>query len=226
MAVALVAIALLALDFAMLPIGSTCKRWVVDRSREYRRRHVSTETLFYFAAVEATRRDGSYEVSEEALSGYHPKDPETSFQFVFMILYHPHGEGWWASTWFSHGFINVADDVPDDAVLAVERYMHRRSGESKSYDAMSRMIEDYPRQGRVVWWGYVHNAGAVVALIGLLASTWVFAVSSRAIARIRRGRCHRCKYDVRDLAGDVCPECSTPVGGTADPEGSREHARE
>lgn len=209
--IAIACFALLATDFAMLPKASRCKRWVLDQSIGYRRRQNIGVQLFAPIVVVATPGEGDYEVADGMNPGLLDPVPDGSHSFVFMPSYTPLRRGWWASTWVSDGFLTVASDVPGDARSAVESYVRDRSGEGWPYDAMWRMIEDHPRKGRVIWRGYVHNAVASAALVGFFASAWIFAASSRSTARVRRGRCHRCKYDVRELADGVCPECGAPI---------------
>lgn len=63
--------------------------------------------------------------------------------------------------------------------------------------------------------GYVHNAGALLALAALFWSLgWTRElIATRRRAKLRAaGLCPFCRYDLHGLKAAVCPECGKPTG--------------
>jgi hypothetical protein len=69
---------------------------------------------------------------------------------------------------------------------------------------------------RALWWGYAHNALAILFLVPVSCAAR-HALSKSAGDRRRRNlldaaamcRCAQCEYDLRGITSKVCPECGT-----------------
>ncbi|MBI1190746.1 MAG: hypothetical protein GC200_08730 [Tepidisphaera sp.] len=74
---------------------------------------------------------------------------------------------------------------------------------------------------RTIHWGGIIAVGLVFVSMG------VAPLSLRALHRLRPffpptlGLCHTCKYDIRGLATDLCPECGSPLPHVSPYAGNR-----
>lgn len=71
----------------------------------------------------------------------------------------------------------------------------------------------YERIERVLWFGYLHNAASLLALVLLIRSlAWIPEMpakmaTSRRDERLARGVCPSCEYSIAGLVEPKCPEC-------------------
>lgn len=139
-------------------------------------------------------------------------------------LWHPHG--FWAATTAARTHaIEIGGGSGDPGLAswsqadraaareAVVREAARFSSESEWQRYVSLLRAGDGRETRIVWTGVAWNAATLAALVVfLLAAPSVLEMFDRKGARLRRGRCGACGYDLsgcgRDAGGVVkCPEC-------------------
>jgi len=86
----------------------------------------------------------------------------------------------------------------------------------------ARIAQGRTIESRVLWYGCLHNALALAALLLFLYSlAWIprapgWIASTRRQRRLARGRCPQCGYPIDGLPGRVCPECGAPWSLTAE----------
>lgn len=93
---------------------------------------------------------------------------------------------------------------------AATEFVRERYGQEDA-DAFASVAAGRHGYGHWVWGGIVHDLFALTLFIVLQISGLKFIGAKRALRRVRRGRCVRCRYDVIDLGDSVCPECGTPI---------------
>jgi hypothetical protein len=87
---------------------------------------------------------------------------------------------------------------------------------------------------RIVWSGYFQDAVAMAVFGALLYSlssmrqwpAWIRSVTNRRAARLARGICPACGYDLTGLREPVCPECGERLDEPADPDRAADSASE
>ncbi len=159
-----------------------------------------------------------------AVSSERPDEGAMDDWFVSMT-WQSWDDGWWATTLRTNeAFLteSLIEQVPrprqngpfpEDVGAAVRWFAmtELRSAVDQRFptcDAEALARDGVYRWSDVVWKGHAINVATVV---GLGMWMWFTPVVVMDVVRWRRerrrGRCTKCMYDVRGLAGSVCPEC-------------------
>lgn len=156
-----------------------------------------------------------------------------------------HRGGWYAPTRYQETLqltLNreLDNPAPSSADLARLRVMHAAVlGDHDAVGARGEegiIINDEIRARlgaydievhRRLWGGYAHDTGALIALCAFIysarytCSPWWWRKHARE-GRLARGKCPRCRYDIRGLARTRCPECGAEWGAEQDREAKKE----
>lgn len=110
------------------------------------------------------------------------------------------------------------DLTPDERGQARKMFVERcGAADLLSLTDLRTLVERDIDESRVIWTGWLHNAGAIVVLgLFLLSLRWVPRVPGWIRAkvgseRLSRGVCPKCQYALAGLTADRCPECGSAL---------------
>jgi hypothetical protein len=143
---------------------------------------------------------------------------------TLLLTYEPlsWSRGFWAPMHRTEKHLvkmSFGEDLTSAERAAARKMFVERSGAADflSLADLRTLVERDIDESRVIWTGWLHNAGAIAALgLFLLSLRWVPRVPGWIRAkvgseRLSRGVCPRCQYALAGLTGDRCPECGAVI---------------
>ncbi len=211
--VALAALALLSADFALLPTISVAKHWVLARWHSL----LGTDQWWPADPFVITIFDcGGEPLVYDLRSPFTSEARRDCPTYRLMYFTWQSHTGWWAPTWQPYGELELSgpkgEEWPEPVRAALREFLLMHL-EFSNYQRILTRFDAHPRNGELIVRGYVHNGLSLLVASVFCVSASFTVESSRAIARVRRGRCRRCRYDITTTRGGVCPECGTPIAG-------------
>jgi hypothetical protein len=120
--------------------------------------------------------------------------------------------GWWAPTEQWESMWMYLDDkalnLPNGGGLRQSYVDHlAKSNPDVARCATQLAAGDFDNV-TVRWMGWLHNGVSLIACLAIMLSAGVMAKNAYRSRLVRKGLCHKCRYDRSGLAADaLCPEC-------------------
>ncbi|MEL6329044.1 MAG: hypothetical protein AAFR38_05245 [Planctomycetota bacterium] len=229
---AFIALALISLrpgQFSHSPVGN-----LLHKYNPFRAARVSVTYRPFYAALSedggpwiVQEGDGAQSRMFDALNA----GSEHEFRLVSWMQ-GTYQTGWWAPTLASERepvLVTISDHSSSSrerADMATLRAIHDAApGErspwlSASLEELDVYIDRGGPERRVLWSGWALNAASLLSFVLFVWSCFAFSftiparwrkLTSRRRARLRRGLCPSCGYDISGI-DDRCPECGEGLG--------------